>query len=420
MASSDPTAAPYTRSPNCRICGHSELAPVLSLGRQPLANKVLKTSVAVGPEPRVPLDVVHCPHCSLVQLTATVDPAHLFRHYLYFSSQAQTMLDHARDMVTDLTQELGLGPEHFVIEIASNDGYLLRNFVQRGIPALGIEPARNIAARAEALGVSTLAEFFDMGLARRLATEGRRADLIIANNVIAHVADLHGVMEGVRELLKPSGVAVFEFQYIGGLIETCAFDTIYHEHLCYFSATAFEYLLRQHGLAAWAITPQSTHGGSLRVHAVAAAGAPASPKAVKDFLAGERRAGIFDTSHYTGFAKRTDDIIRRSRELLLRLRGEGLRMAGYAAAAKCTVMLNALGLDADTVTPIADRSPYKQGHLIPGLRVPIVSPEAMLAQAPDVIVIFAWNIAAEIMESLDDYRRGGGRFLVLIPEPRLT
>ena len=254
-------AKPYT----CRSCGQTALSPVLSLGRTPLANALLTADQLQEPEETFPLELVFCPRCTLVQITETVPPEKLFRDYVYFSSFSDTVLEHARDIAGGLATQRGLGPENLVVEIASNDGYLLQNYHARGIPVLGIEPARNISQVAEARGVRTINEFFDQALATRLRACGAAADVLHAHNVLAHVAGLHGVVSGIATLLKPDGVAVIENHYVKDLIDQVQFDTIYHEHLCYYAATSFEALLRPHGLTLVDAARLPIHGGSLRV-----------------------------------------------------------------------------------------------------------------------------------------------------------
>jgi SAM-dependent methyltransferase len=405
-------------SPHCRSCGYSQLEPVLDLGLSPLANSLLTPSDLDRPEDRFPLETVFCERCTLVQITVTVPPEILFRHYRYFSSVSETLVRHARDLVDAVLSSRPLGSESLVVEIASNDGYLLQNYVKKGIPVLGVDPAENIAAVARDRGVPTRAEFFSSAFARQLAAEGKSADVVHANNVLAHVADTNGFVEGLRTILKPTGVAVIEVPYVRDLIEKCEFDTIYHEHLCYFSVSSLQALFRRHGLALIGAERVSIHGGSLRVWITHQEHAQVTP-GVEELLQSEQSGGVDRYRFYQDFGRRVEHLRAELRSLVGRLHGEGRRIWGYGAAAKATVLLNYFDIGPDLVECVADLSPHKQGCLIPGVRIPIVSPER-LAENPDFLLLLAWNFADEIMRQQSAYRGRGGKCIIPVPEVRIV
>jgi len=404
----------------CRSCGSARSQLVLSLGATPLANSLPRDPKA-GAEATFPLDLVFCPDCTLVQITETVPPEQLFSDYLYFSSFSETMLAHARELVTKFTRSLALGPDALAMEIASNDGYLLQYYKERGVPVLGIEPAQNVARVAiEQRGVPTLPEFFSLALARKLSAEGRRADVLHANNVLAHVADLNGFVAGIREVLTPEGVAALEFPYLGDMIDRCEFDTIYHEHLCYYSAGALKHLFERHGLKLVAADRVPIHGGSLLLQVARAESSRTPDASIAALLDEERARGMGTFEFYAGFARRVLEIKEQLRELLGRLKGEGKRIAAYGAAAKGSTLLNVFGIGTETLEFVADRSTYKQGRYMPGVRVPIVAPERLGESMPDYALLLTWNFADEILRQQDDYRRRGGKFIIPIPEVRVV
>jgi SAM-dependent methyltransferase len=404
----------------CRACAAPELVPVLALGDTPLANSLLAPDQAGGAEPRYPLDLVFCPRCSLVQITETVPPEVLFGEYLYFSSFSDTMLRHAEALVARLTAERKLGPGSLAAEVASNDGYLLQYYRRAGVPVLGIEPARNIARVAEERGIRTLCEFFGAEVAAELARRGERADVVHANNVLAHVADLNGVVQGFRSLLKPDGTTSIEAPYVKDMIDGAEFDTIYHEHLCYFSLTALDRLFRRHGLAIWDVERLPIHGGSLRVFATHAEHAPPPTAAVRGLLAEEQQWGVDRPEFYLGFAGRVERLKHELLAQLARLKADGKRVAAYGASAKGSTLLNYFGIGRETLDFVADRSTVKQGRLTPGTHLPIRPPEALLEEQPDYVLLLTWNFADEILEQQAEYRRRGGRFIVPIPELRVV
>ncbi|MGQ9890046.1 MAG: class I SAM-dependent methyltransferase [Aggregatilineales bacterium] len=404
----------------CRSCGSLNLRLIFSLGRTPLANALLTAEQLGAPEPVYPLDVVFCSDCALVQITETVPPEVLFSEYLYFSSFSDTMLKHAEALADELTQVRGLGAGSLVVEIASNDGYLLQFYKQRGVPVLGIEPAANIARVAEAeRGIPTLCEFFDAELGQRLRAEGRQADVIHAHNVLAHVADLNGVVQGIAALLKLDGVAVIEVPYVKDLIDHREFDTIYHKHLCYFSLTALDRLFARHGLVIADVRRVPIHGGSLQIRAMRAETA-ARGAAVQTLLAEEAAWGVDDFAFYAGFACAVEALRADLRTLLGSLKAQGKALAAYGASAKGSTLLNYCGIGAETLDFVADRSTYKQGRYTPGTHLPIVAPDALLQEQPDYVLLLTWNFADEILDQQAEYRRRGGQFIIPIPQVRVV
>lgn len=405
---------------SCRSCGGSGLELVLSLGTTPLANSLVRDP-GQGAEPRYPLDLVFCPTCTLVQITETVPPEELFSEYLYFSSFSDTMLAHARDLVGRFVTAGHLGPTSLAMEIASNDGYLLQYYKNAGIPVLGIEPAKNVAKVAvEERGIPTLAEFFDLALAKRLCAKGKRADIVHANNVLAHVADLNGFVAGIRELLKPEGIAALEFPYLGDMIDRCEFDTIYHEHLCYYSLGALKNLFERHGLKIVEVERIPIHGGSLLLQASRAESARVPGPSVAALLAEEHSRGMASVDFYRTFARRVFELKDELVALLGRLKRDGKRIAAYGAAAKGSTLLNVFGIGTETLDFVADRSTYKQGRYMPGVRIPIVAPDRLREAMPDYTLLLTWNFADEIFRQQAEYRRLGGRFIVPLPEVRVV
>lgn len=407
---------------DCRACGSSRLRVFLNLGETPLANaypRPAELERADFREPRYPLRVALCTRCSLVQLTDTVPPEQLFSEYLYFSSYSTTMLEHARALADELVAARHLNLRNLVVEVASNDGYLLQWYTRYGVRVLGIEPARNVAAIAEGRGIRTRCAFFGAELARTLVAEGERADVLHAHNVLAHVADLPGFVEGVATLLAPAGEAVIEVPYIHDLLDTVSFDTIYHEHLCYFSLTALDSLFSAHGLRIVDVVRDPIHGGSLRLYIEPMLSGTTPRGRVQRLLDEERAWGVLDPETYASFGARTERLRQDLADLLRRLRAEGKRVAAYGAAAKGTTLLTAAGIGRDLVSFVVDRSPHKQGRLMPGSHIPIFSPERLLEEQPDYVLLLTWNFADEIMAQQAEYRARGGRFILPVPTPRI-
>jgi len=400
--------------PVCRVCGEKRLEPIISFGSVPLANSLLTAEQLDQPETKYPLDLVFCPNCTLVQITCTVPPEEIFRHYLYFSSFSDTVLEHSKELVELLIKKRELDCNSLVVELASNDGYLLQYFVQKDIPVLGIEPALNIAKVAEERGVPTLTDFFNVGMAKKLNEEGKMADVIIANNVLAHVADLNGFVNGIRLLLKKDGVAVIEVPSVKQLIDHREFDTIYHEHLCYFSITALDYLFKSHDLLISDIEEIDIHGGSMRLF-ITHPSAAGDRKRVKQLLEEEKDWGVHLFSFYEDFAEQIKWLQTVVCDLLYGLKDRGRKIAGYGAAAKGSILLNTFGLGKDVIDFVVDRSTYKQGKYLPGVHIPIYPPKKLLEEMPDYVLLLTWNFCQEILDQQAEYRNRGGKFLIPIP-----
>lgn len=404
----------------CRSCGASDLAPILSLGDTPLANALLSAEQLQIPEPVFPLDLVLCTKCSLVQITATVPAEQLFGEYLYFSSFSVTMLRHAQALVQRVVAERKLGEANRVVEIASNDGYLLQNYQKAGVEVLGVEPARNIARVAQEKGIPTVCDFFGAELARRLANEGKRADVIHAHNVLAHVPDLNGVVLGFATLLAEGGVVIVEVPYVKELIDRTEFDTIYHEHLCYFSLTALDSLFRRHGLTIVDVENIAIHGGTLRIFATPSGQRVPVSDAVTELLAAEAKWGVSHAAAYLEFSENVKGIRAHLRSVLCGLKGKGRTVAAYGASAKGSTLLNYAGIGAETLDFVADRSTIKQGRFTPGTHLPIYPAEMLLEAMPDYVLLLTWNFADEILEQQSEYRARGGKFVIPVPDVRVV
>ena len=401
----------------CRACGGRLSVTMADLGLQPPSNAFLSSMSEAGDEKRYPLRAKVCESCKLVQLDYDVAPEELFRNYVYFSSYSDQWLAHAKQYCHMALSRFALGPQSLVVELASNDGYLLKNFVELGIPVLGIDPSDTVAAAAEIIGVPTLVEFFGETLARALAREGRSADLIIGNNVLAQVPDLNDFVAGLRVILKPDGVLTLEFPHLLRLIERNEFDTIYHEHFSYFSLLTTLRILEAHGLKVFHVEELSTHGGSLRVYACRAE----SPRheirpSVGDVIAEETRAGMASADGYAHFAQKVKETKLALVEFLIGAARLGKSVAGYGAPGKSATLLHYCGIGKDLIQFTVDRSPYKQGRFLPGSHIPIHHPDRIREAKPDYVIILPWNLKDEIMTQLEFIRDWGGKFVIPIPQ----
>jgi SAM-dependent methyltransferase len=399
----------------CRSCERTGLIGVLDLGMMPLSDGLLSETQLTDSEPRFPLEVAYCPTCALVQILETVPPEKLFcEDYPYYSSFSDALLEHSRKNVLSLIDRCKLDSTSLVVELASNDGYLLRHYVENDIPCLGIDPAEGPAATAEKAGVPTMCTFFTVDLARKLAGEGRRADVIHANNVLAHVADTNGFVEGIRILLKDDGVAVIEVPYVKDLIDHCEFDTIYHEHLCYFSVTALDRLFRRNGLYLNDIERLSIHGGSLRLYV---GRREMVGETVRQLLEEEQKLAVDKIEYYKDFGARVQNIGKQVRDMLCKLKAQGKSIAAYGAAAKGAILVNYIQVGPDVIDYVVDRNVHKQGKYMPGVHIPVCDPSRLLEDIPDYVLILPWNFKDEILSQQDAFRRKGGKFVIPIPEP---
>ena len=383
----------------------------------PLCESFLSAAQLDAMEPFYPLTVRVCASCFLVQLSEYVAPAAIFDDYAYFSSYSTSWLQHAERYTEMIVPRLRLDPRSFVVEVASNDGYLLQNFVRRGIPSLGVEPARNVAREAEKRGVPTHVGYFGSDTAEDLSRK-RRADLLVGNNVLAQVPDLNDFVAGIRTLLAPTGVATLEFPHLLRLIEENQFDTIYHEHFSYFSFLTAEKIFRKHGLRLFDVEELTTHGGSLRIYACRTEDPRPEEERVERMRRTEEAAGLTLIDRYSGFQESVDGVKRELLKTLIRVREAGATVAGYGAPGKGNTLLNYCGIRTDLVAYTVDRNPYKHGKFLPGTRIPIYPPERIRETRPDYVLILPWNLKDEIMGQLAYVREWGGRFLVPIPIPQ--
>jgi 2-polyprenyl-3-methyl-5-hydroxy-6-metoxy-1,4-benzoquinol methylase len=401
----------------CRFCDAAVTRTLVDLGVQPLSNAYVDRRAEHKAELFYPLHTFVCDQCLLVQLAEVESPEHIFSDYAYLSSMSDSWLDHCRRYAQQMIERFTLDRSSRVVEVASNDGCLLRFFRDGGIPVLGIEPAANVAAIAERGGIPSIARFFGTSLAQELVAEGKRADLLIGNNVLAHVPQLNDFVRGLSLLLAPQGVLTMEFPHLARLLEHTQFDTIYHEHFSYFSLATAERVFNAHGLVVFDVEQLPTHGGSLRIYARPQAheALPISER-VRSLRAAERAEGLYEIDAYARFGERVREVKRRLLEFLIARKREGNRIIAYGAPAKGNTLLNYCGIRTDFIEYAADRSPLKQGKLLPGTRIPIEPPERIRETRPDYVLILPWNLKEEIAHQLDFIREWGGRLFVPIPE----
>ena len=402
---------------HCRSCETRLEHTFVDLGMSPLANSYIKPEQLNRMEPFYPLHVYVCAKCLLVQLEQFSTPHDIFSDYAYFSSFSDSWLAHAKTYVDMITNKFRLDDNSKVIEIASNDGYLLQNFVARGIPVLGIEPAANVAEVARKKGINTNVAFFGEKTAVDLCADGWSADLIIGNNVLAHVPDLNDFVKGLKVLLKPTGLITMEFPHLLQLMDQNQFDTIYHEHFSYFSFLAVEQVFAGHGMKLFDVEELPTHGGSLRIYACHGHDASKSIGArARELKSREEAAGFGQLNHYLSFGPQVEATKRKLLSFLISARQEGKRVVGYGAPAKGNTLLNYCGVRTDLIDYTVDRSPHKQGHFLPGVHIPIYGPEQIRQTRPDYLLILPWNLREEVMQQMSCVREWGGKFVVPIPE----
>lgn len=401
----------------CRSCGAALNHTFVDLGMSPLANSYIKPERLNRMEPFYPLHVYVCEKCLLVQLEQFTSPHDIFSDYAYFSSFSDSWLAHAKAYVEMIVERFHLGQQAKVVEIASNDGYLLKNFVARGIPVLGVEPAANVAEVARKNGINTRVAFFGEKTALELKGNEWSADLIIGNNVLAHVPDLNDFVKGLKILLKPTGLITMEFPHLLQLMEYNQFDTIYHEHFSYFSFLAVEQVFARHGMKLFDVEELPTHGGSLRIYACHNGdGSKSIGARAQELKSRETQAGFGDLNHYLSFSPKVEGTKRKLLSFLITARQEGKRVVGYGAPAKGNTLLNYCGVRTDLIDYTVDRSPHKQGHFLPGVHIPIHAPEHIRQTRPDYVLILPWNLREEVMQQMGFIREWGGKFVVPIPE----
>lgn len=414
---SQQSVAPSATPARCRFCNTPMRHTFVDLGMSPLCESFVKPEALNGMEPFYPLRVYVCYDCFLVQLQEYVSPGEIFSgEYAYFSAYSDTWLEHSRRYTEKMIGELGLAAESRVVEVASNDGYLLQYFVQQGIPCLGLEPASNVAAAARRRGVNTQEVFFGTGEARRLVEEGWQADLMVANNVLAHVHDINDFVAGFIIALAPRGVATFEFPHLLRLVADNQFDTIYHEHYSYFSFYTVQRIFTAHGLTIFDVEELPTHGGSLRIYAAREGEAPDVTDRVEELRRREIEIGITDQDYYQGFEEKVRETKRALLEFLIGVKRKGCSVVGYGAPGKGNTLLNYCGIGTDFLDYTVDRSTYKHGLFTPGTHIPVYPTNRIRETHPDYVLILPWNLKDEIMSQMADVRKWGGKFIVPIPE----
>ena len=403
----------------CRGCGAALEHTFVDLGMSPLCESFLTLPELDARENYYPLHVYVCDKCLLVQLKAYVDPEEIFREYAYFSGFSSSWIEHAKTYCNMITERLNLGRDSLVVELASNDGYLLQHFGPLNVPALGIEPAVNVAKVAQDKGIETITEFFGVSLARELVNQGRSADLIVGNNVLAQVPDLNDFVGGIQILLKPEGVVTLEFPHLEKLVDENQFDTIYHEHFSYFSLLAMEHIARRHDLRIIDVEELKSHGGSLRVYLSRTSASHAVSPNVDKLLARERALGLEQIDYYTGFGEHVRETKRKLLALLIDAKDSGKTVCGYGAPGKGNTLLNYCGIGRDFLDFTVDRNPYKHGRYTPGMHIPILPPDVIKEVRPDYLMILPWNLKTEIMEQMSYIGEWGGKFIIPIPEAHI-
>ena len=405
---------------SCRFCSNALNYTFVDLGMSPMANSYVKTNESQHMEPFYPLHTYVCDKCFLVQLAEFESAENIFSDYAYFSSYSDSWLKHAKNYTEMMVKRFDLDNTSQVIEIASNDGYLLQYFKEKNIPVLGIEPARNVAEAGIKAGIPSIVKFFGTKTAKELASENKYADLLLGNNVLAHVPDLNDFIEGMKILLKPNGIITMEFPHLMKLMEENQFDTIYHEHFSYFSFITVKEIFKHHGLMIFNVEQLPSHGGSLRIYAchVEDESKPVEPE-VADLTEKEENCGFNKLEHYLSFTEKVKETKRNILEFMIRARNDDKSIVGYGAPAKGNTLLNYCGIMTDFIDYTVDRSPHKQNHLLPGVRIPIQGPEEIIRTRPDYLVILPWNLKDEIMEQMSHITDWGGKFVVLIPEVKV-
>lgn len=405
----------------CRFCGSELKHSFVDLGMSPLANSYLNAESSQQMEPFYPLHVFVCETCFLVQLPEFESPEHIFSDYTYFSSFSDSWLQHSKAYTQQMIERFEFGRDSLVVEIASNDGYLLQYFKEENVPVLGVEPAKNVAKVAIEAGIPTITEFFGVKTATELANSGKKADLLLGNNVLAHVPDLNDFIKGLKVLLKESGVITMEFPHLQKLMEMKQFDTIYHEHFSYFSFTTVHQIFKSHGLVLFDVEELPTHGGSLRIYGCHVEDSSKSIReTVSELLDREKKAGFKSLDIYLSFGEKVKETKRNILDFLVQAKNQGKIIVGYGAPAKGNTLLNYCGIKTDFIEFTVDRSPYKQGHYLPGTHIPIYSPDEIKECKPDYVIILPWNLKDEIVSQMQFIREWGGEFVTFIPRVEIV